>query len=102
MEDPRKEGLYRLRIPILSVKSVPRERRRMVLFKPRSRWAAFAHRSGIEIDGRFGYSRPADFRRSKNGQIIYKTELPYCFSSENGGPFIMAKAPTRVDYGNRN
>lgn len=89
---PQKEGQCRLRIPGLGV-SDPFlvSDAAWYLSAKKSIGGLYAHRSGIDIDGRFGYARPADFRRSKNGQIIYKTELPFCFSSENGGPVSFGK-----------
>jgi endoglucanase len=83
---PAQPGSYRLRIPTLGV-SDPFVISEASWFASaqKSIAALYAHRSGIEIDGRFGYKRPANFRREKNGQVIYKSYFPIIFSTEGGG-----------------
>lgn len=83
-----KAGLYRLQIPGLGV-SDP-------FMVSEAAWYAAAkislaglyhHRSGITLDGRFGYSRPVNQRPGMTG-AIYQSKLPYLFSSENSVGFV--------------
>jgi endoglucanase len=56
----------------------------------------YNHRSGVELDGRFGYSRPAAFRPVPD-LVIRESRLPLAWSSEapDGGfvPFAEAAKP---------
>ena len=41
----------------------------------------YHQRSGIALDGRFGYTRPVSFRSGVD-RTIYKSMVPFGFSSE--------------------
>ena len=85
---PADDGTYRLYIPGLGV-SDP-----IVIADDIWRKAAlnslaglYHHRSGIPLDGRFGYSRPAAFRPGPE-LTIQETRLPLAWSSEFEGGFV--------------
>lgn len=89
---PATNGTYRLRIPGLGV-SDP-----LVIDDDVWRSAAlngltglYHHRSGMALDGRFGYTRPASFRPGPALTVLY-SRLPLAWSSEYDGfvPFADA------------
>nr|WP_047576527.1 glycoside hydrolase family 9 protein [Methylobacterium sp. ZNC0032] len=47
----------------------------------------FHHRSGIALDGRFGYARPTAFRPGPELTLV-QSKLPLAFSSEGGTGFL--------------
>jgi endoglucanase len=78
-------GTYRIRIPGLGV-SDPIQVGESAWYMAASGSAQgeYHHRSGIELDGRFGYARPSCF--NGNAIKIYESNLPYVASDLGGGP----------------
>lgn len=93
---PEREGSYRLLIrnlgtsdPLIIADTVWAEAARTVL------GGLYNHRSGVELDGRFGYSRPAAFRPGPDLAIV-ETRLPFSWSNMSTDgfvPFAEAAAP---------
>lgn len=80
---PTNGGEYRLRLEGLGV-SEPFRIDEAVYFKASEVKAQgeFHLRSGMPLDGRFGYTRPVCFRSGHGGQTVLKSKLPYVFCSE--------------------
>ncbi|MFP5078559.1 glycoside hydrolase family 9 protein [Rhizobium sp. YIM 134829] len=83
---PAQAGVYRIAVPGLGV-SDP------IAINPDT-WfdlgalslaGLYNHRSGIALDGRFGYQRPAAFRPGPD-LVIHRSRLPLAWSQEFGGP----------------
>lgn len=85
---PDRNGTYRLRIPGIGVSDPVIvaddvwERAGVT-----SLAGLYHHRSGIPLDGRFGYSRPAAFRPGPD-MAIRETRLPLVWTSEFWGGFV--------------
>jgi len=96
---PQAAGDYRLHIPNLGVSDPIRFdedvwRRSAGL----SLAGLYHHRSGIPLDGRFGYRRPTTFRPGA-GVTVYESRLPLVFSSnadQGFVPFEDAAAPAWI------
>ncbi|BCH35600.1 hypothetical protein MesoLjLc_75300 [Mesorhizobium sp. L-8-10] len=85
---PARDGIYRLQIaglgvsdPFLISEDVWLKSARMSI------GGLYNHRSGIALDGRFGYERPAAFRPDA-GMEIRESLLPLAWSSEFSGGFV--------------
>jgi endoglucanase len=85
---PKSEGIYRLVIPGLGV-SDPFPVKQDLWFDAArvSIGGLYNHRSGIPLDGRFGYTRPAAFRPGPDMKIL-ESRLPLAWSSEGPGSFV--------------
>lgn len=85
---PQPGGPFRLRIPGLGVSDPFRVGPDVWLNAARNSMTGLYHqRSGIEIDGRFGYSRPVAFRPGPDMSIV-ESRLPLVWSSNFDGGFI--------------
>lgn len=85
---PEHNGTYRLRIPGIGVSDAITIADDVWEKAARNSLAGlYHHRSGIPLDGRFGYSRPAAFRPGP-GLTIFETRLPLAWSSEFDGGFV--------------
>ncbi|AHB49939.1 hypothetical protein W911_04465 [Hyphomicrobium nitrativorans NL23] len=87
---PKAEGAYRILIPGLGV-SDAFEVRDDVWFRAgkASIGGLYNHRSGIALDGRFGFTRPVSFR--PGSQVAVRlSKLPLTWSSNFHGGFISA------------
>lgn len=82
---PSVGGTFRIRIPGLGVSDTFKVDD-AVWYKAASMYAQgeYSQRMGIEIDGRFGFTRPLNFRSGYNNQTIYESTVPYFFCSESG------------------
>lgn len=92
---PEKEGVYRLRIAGLGVSDPIVIADDVWLRSARLSIAGlYNQRSGIALDGRFGYERPAAFRPGE-GMAIRESRLPLAWSSEFAGfvPFEEGAGP---------
>lgn len=93
-------GTYRIRIPGLGV-SDPFEIADDIWHRAaQASMAGLYHqRSGLALDGRFGYTRPECFTEA-SGVTVHQSRLPYALSTEGGG-FVKfeegAKAPWITD-----
>jgi endoglucanase len=85
---PEQPGDYRLQIPGLGVSDA--------FTVADDRWKALAlnsfaglyhHRSGVAMDGRFGYTRPAGFRPGKDVEVL-ESKLPLSWTSNWPGGFL--------------
>lgn len=85
---PGQPGEYRIQIPGLGVSDPFRVDDDVWLNAARVGIAGlYNHRSGIALDGRFGYSRPQAFRPGANLRLV-QSKLPLTFSSEGGAGFL--------------
>ena len=85
---PQAEGAYRLHIPGLGVSDpIPFADDVWRHAAGLSLAGLYHHRSGIPLDGRFGYSRPAAFRPGA-GVTVYESRLPLVFSSNFDGALV--------------
>ena len=81
---PAEPGAYRLRIPGLGVSDTFRIDAEVWRDAAQTAMAGLYHqRSGIELDGRFGYARPADHRPTPDTPIR-QSLMPFAFSKESG------------------
>lgn len=78
---PTKDGTYHIHVNGLGVSDRFRVASDVWLQAARTAFAGlYHHRSGIALDGRFGYTRPASFRPGVNIQV-YESKLPLIFTS---------------------
>ena len=85
---PTKEGTYRIQIPGLGVSDPFDVRDDIWLRAGRTAIGGlYNHRSGIELDGRFGFSRPASFRPGST-ITVKRSKLPLSWSTNTGHGFI--------------
>lgn len=85
---PQSAGPFRLRIPGLGVSDPFPVRPDTWLDAARNSMAGLYHqRSGIELDGRLGYSRPAAFRPGP-GMVVTESRLPWAWSSNFDSGFV--------------
>ncbi|MDP4023741.1 glycoside hydrolase family 9 protein [Methylobacterium sp. NEAU 140] len=85
---PRRSGTYRLHVPGLGVSDPFAIDPDVWLTAARTAIGGlYNHRSGIALDGRFGYRRPAAFRPTEQ-RPIRMTRLPLSWSSEGTGGFV--------------
>ena len=86
-----KPGTYRIHIPSLGV-SDPFEIADDIWLKAgrMSIGGLYNHRSGIALDGRFGFSRPASFKPGTS-ITIYQSKLPLSWSTYTDSGFIPAQ-----------
>ncbi len=94
---PEKDGTYRVHISGLGVSDSFPVSRDVWLHAAQTAFAGlYNHRSGIALDGRFGFTRPAAFRPGGDTKI-YASKLPLIFTSnfpEGPIPFTAgAEAP---------
>lgn len=84
---PNAEGTYHIRIPGLGVSDRFRVANDVWLTAARAAFAGlYNHRSGVALDGRFGYTRPIAFKPGRDIEI-HDSKLPLVFSSNFfGGP----------------
>lgn len=95
---PAKHGTYRLQIPGLGV-SDPFAIAEDVWFASArlSLAGLYHHRSGIALDGRFGYSRPEAFRPGP-ALSIRASRMPLLWTSEFPGGFVPFETAARGDW----
>ena len=87
---PTADGTYRIYVPGLGMSDKFEVRKDIWLIAGRaSIGGLYNHRSGIELDGRFGYSRPASFRPGQN-VTVRKSRLPLAWTSNTTTGFISA------------
>jgi endoglucanase len=81
---PSKPGVFRVYVPNLGV-SDPFTIDDAIWFQSAkcSAKGEYHHRSGCEIDGRFGYVRPVAFKSGVD-RTIYKSTMPYAFTAYGG------------------
>lgn len=81
---PSGSGTFRIHIPSLGV-SDPFVIDEAIWFQSAkcSAKGEYHHRSGCEIDGRFGYTRPVAFKSGAD-RTIYKSTMPYSFTAYSG------------------
>lgn len=85
---PERNGTYRLHIPGIGVSDAITIADDVWEKAARNSLAGlYHHRSGVPLDGRFGYSRPAAFRPG-SALTIFETRLPLAWSSEFDGGFV--------------
>lgn len=85
---PARDGSYRLQIPGLGVSDPVVIADDVWLRSARISLAGlYHHRSGIALDGRFGYARPVAFRPGRD-LTIRESRLPLLWSSEFMGGFV--------------
>lgn len=91
---PAHNGTYRLAIPGLGT-SDPFEVGDDVWHRAAraSMGGLYNQRSGIAIDGRFGYTRPECYTE-RSGVVVRQTRLPWAFSKETGGFVDRSQAVT--------
>jgi endoglucanase len=78
---PAKDGTYHIHVNGLGVSDRFRVASDVWLQAARTAFSGLYHqRSGIALDGRFGYTRPASFRPGVDIQV-YQSKLPLIFSS---------------------
>lgn len=99
--EPLTSGRFRLHVPGLGVSDAFDVRDDVWLDAGRMSIAGlYNHRSGIELDGRFGFSRPVAFRPDK-GMTVRLSNLPLLWTSNSSLGFIPAedgaKAPWVTD-----
>lgn len=95
---PAQDGIYRLQVPGLGVSDPISMDEGVWLKSARLSIAGlYHHRSGIALDGRFGYERPAAFRPGA-ALTIRESRLPLSWSSEFGGfvPFEEGAKPAWI------
>lgn len=98
---PAQDGTFRLEIPGLGVSDPIVIADDVWLRAGRiSLGGLYNHRSGIPLDGRFGYTRPVAFRPGPD-LVIKESRLPLAWSSEAEGGFVpfpeAARAPLITD-----
>jgi endoglucanase len=95
---PAKDGSYRLQIPGLGVSDAITIADTVWHASARLSLAGlYHHRSGIALDGRFGYARPQAFRPGA-GLSIRASRLPLPWSSEFPGGFIPFEKAALSDW----
>jgi endoglucanase len=81
---PGRSGQYRVHIPGLGVSDAFRVSDDVWSLAARTGVAGlYHHRSGIALDGRFGYKRPVAFRAGPDF-TIHQSKLPLAFTTESG------------------
>lgn len=95
---PKEDGNYRLHIPGLGL-SNPIIIADNVWEKAalNSLAGLYHHRSGIALDGRFGYVRPSAFRPSPD-LTIHQSRLPLAWSSQFNGGFVPFEDATKPGW----
>ncbi|PTM41472.1 glycoside hydrolase family 9 protein [Bosea sp. 124] len=95
---PDREGNYRVHIPGLGVSDAFRVAEDVWSLAARTGVAGlYNHRSGIAIDGRFGYRRPIAFKPGPDFPI-YQSKLPFVFSIESGFGSVPFSAGTSASW----
>lgn len=85
---PQQPGIYRVFVPNLGVSDPFRVADDVWLAAARTSLEGLYHqRSGIALDGRFGYSRPAPFLPGENARVLL-SKLPFAWSSESLSGFV--------------
>lgn len=86
--EPASDGVYRLQVPGLGVSDPIVISDDVWLRSARLSVAGlYHHRSGVALDSRYGYARPASFRPGPD-MTIRESRLPLLWSSEFAGGFV--------------